>query len=56
MTDVFAVQDEIAAAVVEQLKVTLLGAAPKARVDGSQGLPAVPAGSRAQQAVQRRGL
>jgi TolB-like protein/Flp pilus assembly protein TadD len=31
MTDVFAVQDEIAAAVVEQLKVTLLGAPPKAR-------------------------
>ncbi len=31
LTDVFAVQDEIAAAVVEQLKVTLLGAAPKAR-------------------------
>jgi TolB-like protein len=31
MTDVFQVQDEIAAAVVEQLKVTLLGAAPKAR-------------------------
>jgi len=32
MTDVFTVQDEIAAAVVEQLKVTLLGDAPKARV------------------------
>jgi tetratricopeptide (TPR) repeat protein len=31
MTDVFAVQDEIAAAVVQQLKVTLLGDAPKAR-------------------------
>ena len=31
LTDVFTVQDEIAAAVVEQLKVTLLGAAPKAR-------------------------
>src|SRR6187455_2403366 len=31
MTDVFAVQDEIAAAVVEQLKITLLGNAPKAR-------------------------
>ena len=31
MTDVFAVQDEIAAAVVEQLKVTLLGSRPKAR-------------------------
>src|SRR5262245_31874786 len=29
MTDVFKVQDEIAAAVVEQLKVRLLGAAPK---------------------------
>jgi TolB-like protein len=32
LTDVFAVQDEIAAAVVEQLKGTLLGAAPKATV------------------------
>lgn len=32
LTDVFAVQDEIAAAVVEQLKVTLLRDAPKARV------------------------
>jgi TolB-like protein len=31
LTDVFAVQDEIAAAVVEQLKVTLLDAPPKAR-------------------------
>ncbi|HQR25348.1 MAG TPA: hypothetical protein PK163_11215, partial [Steroidobacteraceae bacterium] len=31
MTDVFSVQDEIAAAVVAQLKVTLLGAAPSAR-------------------------
>ena len=31
LTDVFAVQDEIAAAVVEQLKVTLLGDAPTAR-------------------------
>jgi len=31
LTDVFAVQDDIAAAVVEQLKVRLLGAAPKLR-------------------------
>jgi TolB-like protein/cytochrome c-type biogenesis protein CcmH/NrfG len=31
LTDVFAVQDEIAAAVVAQLKVTLLGDAPKTR-------------------------
>ena len=31
LDDIFAVQDEIAAAVVEQLKVTLLGAAPKAK-------------------------
>ena len=30
MTDIFAVQDEIAAAVVSQMKITLLGAAPKA--------------------------
>ena len=32
MTDVFKVQDEIAAAVVAQLKIKLLGAAPKMRV------------------------
>jgi TolB-like protein len=32
MTDVFAIQDEIAAAVVDQLKIRLLGAAPKSRV------------------------
>src|SRR6266436_6103434 len=31
MDDIFAIQDEIAADVVKQLKVTLLGAAPKAR-------------------------
>lgn len=31
MDDIFAIQDEIAAAVVEQLKVKLLGAVPKAR-------------------------
>jgi TolB-like protein len=31
LDDIFAVQDEIAAAVVEQLKITLLGAAPKVR-------------------------
>ena len=32
LTDVFAVQDEIAAAVVSQMKVTLLGEVPKSRV------------------------
>ena len=32
LDDIFAIQDEIAADVVKQLKVTLLGAAPKARV------------------------
>ena len=31
MTDVFTVQEEIAAAVVEQLKITFLGSAPKTR-------------------------
>jgi hypothetical protein len=31
MTDVFAVQDEIAAAVVEELKIKLLGATLKAK-------------------------
>jgi TolB-like protein/cytochrome c-type biogenesis protein CcmH/NrfG len=31
LDDVFAIQDEISAAVVEQLKITLLGAAPKAK-------------------------
>ena len=39
MTDVFAVQDEIAAAVVEQLKVTLLGAAPRARATDPKAYP-----------------
>ena len=47
MTDVFAVQDEIAAAVVSELKMELLGATPKARGNRSEGLCAVPAGSRA---------
>jgi tetratricopeptide (TPR) repeat protein len=32
MADVFSVQDEIAAAVVEELKIKLLGAAPKAKI------------------------
>ena len=36
MTDVFKVQDEIAAAVVEQLKIKLLGAAPKTRATDPQ--------------------
>jgi TolB-like protein/Tfp pilus assembly protein PilF len=36
LTDVFAVQAEIAAAVVEQLKVTLLGGIPKARATNPQ--------------------
>jgi adenylate cyclase len=31
LDDIFAIQDEIAADVVKQLKVALLGAAPKAR-------------------------
>ena len=35
MTDIFAVQDEIAAAVVEQLKIKLLAGAPKARPTSS---------------------
>jgi TolB-like protein/Tfp pilus assembly protein PilF len=36
LTDVFAVQDEIAAAVVTQMKVTLLGEVPKSRVTDPQ--------------------
>jgi TolB-like protein/Tfp pilus assembly protein PilF len=36
LDDIFAVQDEIAAAVVSQLKVTLLGAAPKAKAANPQ--------------------
>ena len=39
LRDIFAVQDEIAAAVVEQLKVTLLGTAPKARVTDPKAYP-----------------
>ena len=52
MTDVFKVQDEIAAAVVEQLKIKLLGAAPTMRVTDPQayalflqGREVSPAGS-----------
>jgi TolB-like protein/Flp pilus assembly protein TadD len=37
LDDIFAVQDEIAADVVKQLKVTLLGAAPKARTTDPEG-------------------
>ncbi len=37
LTDIFAIQDEIAADVVKQLKVTLLGAAPKARTTDPEG-------------------
>src|SRR6266853_749818 len=36
LDDIFAIQDEIAADVVKQLKVTLLGAAPKARTTDSE--------------------
>ena len=36
MTDVFAVQDEIAAEVVEELKIKLLGATPKAKTTDPQ--------------------
>ena len=36
LDDIFAIQDEIAADVVKQLKVTLLGAAPKARTTDPQ--------------------
>jgi TolB-like protein/Tfp pilus assembly protein PilF len=36
LDDIFAVQDEIAADVVKQLKVTLLGAAPKARTTDAE--------------------
>ena len=56
LDDIFAVQDEIAAAVVEQLKITLLGAAPKAKADRSGGLRALPAGPPARAARARRGV
>ena len=55
MTDVFKVQDEIAAAVVEQLKIKLLGAAPK-QGDGPRGLCAFPAGPRDHSPVDRSGV
>ena len=45
LDDIFAVQDEIAAAVVAQLKLKLLGAAPKAKDVDPEGLRAVPAGA-----------
>ena len=44
LDDIFAIQDEIAADVVKQLKVTLLGAAPSAQ-DRSRGVRAVSAGA-----------
>ena len=56
LDDIFAVQDEIAADVVKQLKVTLLGAAPKARTTDPEAyalyLQAVQLGA----AVHRRGV
>ena len=55
MSDVFKVQDEIAAAVVAQLKIKLLAAAPKTTGDRSAGLCAFPAGSRGHAAIQCRG-
>jgi len=39
LDDIFAVQDEIAAAVVEQLKITLLGQAPKTREVNADAYP-----------------
>ena len=38
MDDIFAIQDQVAAAVVDQLKLKLLGAAPKARVTKPEAL------------------
>src|SRR5207248_2209313 len=43
LDDIFAIQDEIAADVVKQLKVTLLGAAPKARTTDPEALALDPA-------------
>ena len=44
LEDIFAIQDEIAEAVVEALKVTLLGEAPKARVVNTEAYELTPQG------------
>ena len=56
LDDIFKIQDEIAGEVVKQLKVTLLGAAPKVRTDRSEGLRALPAGGAAWAAEYPRGV
>jgi adenylate cyclase len=57
LDDIFAIQDEIAADVVKQLKVTLLGAAPKARTTDPEAyalyLQAVQLGPFTAEAFQR---
>ena len=55
MSDMFAVQDEIAATVVDELKIKLLDAAPKLRVTDPRAYTLLPAGSRGHAAVQPRG-
>ena len=54
LDDVFAIQDEIAAKVVRELKVTLLGAAPMVRTTEPRGLRAVPAGKALGRQATRR--
>ena len=53
MDDIFKIQDEIAGEVVKELKVKLLGAAPKVRTTDPQGLRALSAGQGTRAAGQR---
>ncbi len=56
LDDIFAVQDEIAADVVKQLKVTLLGAAPKARTTDPEAYALYLQARAARTAGQCRGV
>ena len=56
LDDIFAIQDEIAADVVKQLKVTLLGAAPKARTTDPEAYALYLQAVAARTAAHRRGV
>jgi len=56
MDDIFAVQDEIAGAVVEQLKITLFGAAPKAKTFDAKAYPLFLQARELQRALTEEGL
>jgi hypothetical protein len=56
LDDIFAIQDEIAADVVKRLKVTLLGAAPKARTTDPEAYALYLQAETARTAEHRRGV